>query len=1079
MRQLNFHARGRYTMSLLLIVVSVFIICMLCAPKTAHASETPDWENPRIFGVNKERPGCTRMPFSSAMEALTHTREESPFRMGLNGDWKFHWSPAPEARSLDFHLPDFDDGDWPTIPVPSNWELHGYGIPIYLNVDYPFPPDPPHIPHDNNPVGSYRTWFTLPETWAESHVFIQFGGVYSAFYLWINGQQVGYSQESKTPAEFDITSHVKQGENLLAVEVYRWCDGSYLEDQDMWRLSGIFREVFLYRTAPVHVRDFSFAADMDESYENVFLTASVAVRNLGKKSGPHQALISINIPQEAGEYKENLLTLDVMSLTSGSEITVSGTCLIKNPLKWTAETPHLYVLTLELTTMEGKTVEAYAVRYGFRKVEVKNKQLQINGIPIRIKGVNRHEHSPDRGRALTLEEMEQDVILMKQLNINTVRTSHYPNQPAWYDLCDRHGLYVIDEANIESHGMGYSPDRTLGNNPEWEEAHKDRIRRMIERDKNHPSVILWSMGNEAGSGCNFVACAALIRELDSTRPIHYERSNDLADIHSEMYWKVSQLLEYAASNPDMPLMLCEYAHAMGNSLGNFQEYWDAIEANPILVGGCIWDFVNQALRKRFDDPRGPRVHPAPHYSHNWFWAYGGDYGEAQHDDIFCCDGIFQADRSPNPSVHEVKKVYQYIRFEPLDLRHGKVCIHNKHYFVNADFMEIHWEIMSDGVILEKGVLPPLSIPPGKSKKTAIPYTPLKAHPGTEYFLTLRALLRNDCSWASSGFEIAWQQFKLPVEMSASRPILVESLSSLQIVESTSRIFIEGKFFQIILDKEKNKFLEWMVDGQRMFLTPPRPNFWRAPTDNDRGNTMPIRLSVWRHAFADRRQSPLKIVRRLPAKIEIITESLLPANDAACIVTYTIYGNGDIIVDLSLRIREGAPEFPKVGMTMALPDQYHRMSWLGRGPHENYSDRKTSARIGLYKGEVEDFIHGYARPQENGNRTDVRWVALTNPAGEGLLAVGMPRLNISAWPYTMEDLETFRHDCELPRRDFITLNLDYKQMGVGGDDSWGALPLNKYRLTEHAYAYRFRLTPLHGQDKDCITLSKRTYSNRRS
>ncbi len=1056
-----------------LIVVALVFPLLLCRARDARAADAPDWEDPRVLGRNKEQPGCTRMPFPDAAAARRLERARSPYGMSLNGAWKFCWAPNPDARPRGFQEIGFDDSRWDTIPVPSNWEMQGYDIPIYLNVNYPFPADPPRIPHDNNSVGAYRTRFVVPNDWAGREVFIQFGGVYSAFYLWVNGREVGYSQESKTPATFNISTHLQPGENLLAVEVYRWCDGSYLEDQDMWRLSGIFRDVLLYSVTPMHIRDYGLSSDLDAAYLDATLTVHATVRNLGAEPSAPAHIAAVLYDPE-GTPVETELTVEVPEIAAGAEATVSGVISVPNPLKWTAETPNCYTVTLVLKDATGMVLEAHAARHGFRKIEIRDKRFLINGVPFHIKGVNRHEHSPDRGRAVTREEMEQDVLLMKRHNINTVRTSHYPNQPTWYDLCDQYGLYVIDEANIESHGMGYDWDKTLGNHPDWEAAHVDRVRRMVERDKNHPSIIMWSMGNEAGPGCNFDACAALIRELDASRPIHYERYNEVADVHSEMYQSMQQLLAYAASDSEKPYMLCEYAHAMGNSVGNLQEYWDVFEAHPIFMGGCIWDFVDQALRKSFDDPRGDRKSPAPHYNRDWFWAYGGDYGEKCHDDIFCCDGLFQADRRPNPSAAEVKKVYQYIKFLPEDLRAGDVCIQNKHAFLDTGHVEIHWKTIGDGEPFEQGVLPIMAIPPGTSRNVNIPFTPPIARPGAEYFIILSARLAANQQWAPAGFEVAWDQYELPVTTLPPVVTQPEALPEIAVAEQEQGVRVSGDGFAVTVDSATGVMTSWRVNDTEMLVAPLEPNFWRAPTDNDRGNNMPVRLACWRDAAAGARITEMLTTRPKRGMARIAVQRALPDGLGLMLTTYTVYGNGDIVVTLSLQRDEKAPELPRFGMRMALPGCFNQAIWYGRGPHENYWDRKTGAAIGVYQSAVEELIHPYVRPQENGNRCDVRWLTLTDKQGKGLFVSGMPTFDAGAWPYSQEDVEAADHDCLLSRRDSVTLHLDYRQMGVGGNDSWGALPLDAYRLTYATFAHRFRMGPLSMGTEDVSTWHNRTY-----
>jgi len=672
---------------------------VMLLPRCAAAADAPDWENPAVNAKNREPIGCTRMPFPDAEAARTQPRESSPWFQSLDGNWNFHWVPKPADKPTGFQDPAFDISSWKEIPVPSCWELEGYGIPIYTNVKYPFPADPPHLPKDDNPVGSYRRTFTVPEAWAGRQVFLHFGGVYSAYYVWVNGQEVGYSEDSKLPSEYNITKHLKPGENTLAVEVYRWCDGSYLEDQDYWRYSGIFRPVCIYSTAPVQIRDFWAQSDLDAAYKDATLKVSATVRNLGAAAAAGCS-VEATLYDAAGKTVGQTLKMPVGATVPGAETVVTASAPVTNPLKWTAETPNLYRLVVVLKDAKGKVIEADACNHGFRKIEIKDGVFMINGAAVRVKGVNRHEHDMYHGRTISVEGMIQDIKLMKQYNMNIVRTCHYPNREEWYDLCDQYGLYIMDEANVESHGMGYEMDKSLGNNPDWKTAHLERTIRMVQRDKNHPCVTFWSLGNEAGPGCNFEATAAAIREVDRSRPIHYERYNQVADIHSEMYYRIPDMRKYAQSGEKKPFFLCEYSHSMGNSTGNFQDYWDLIESNPIFMGGCIWDWVDQGLVKKFSDPRGPKiaptaaderlghglpVKPAASYKEDWFMAYGGDYGDRPTDWNFCCNGLMRADRTPSPATVEVKKVYQYVKVKPVNLNDGTVSILNKYDFVSTAF----------------------------------------------------------------------------------------------------------------------------------------------------------------------------------------------------------------------------------------------------------------------------------------------------------------------------------------------------------------------------------------------------------
>ncbi|MFC2168628.1 glycoside hydrolase family 2 TIM barrel-domain containing protein [Acidobacteriota bacterium] len=1022
----------------------------VCLFPFLQAQEIPDWENPKIFDINKELAHNTLVVYPDIQSAMKNSRTGSPFFQSLNGSWKFHWVKTPAERPQEFFKPEFNVDHWKTIPVPSNWQMEGYGIPIYLNHPYPFKKNPPYIQHDYNPVGSYRTEFEIPETWDNRQVFLNFDGVESAFYLWINGNKVGYSQGSRTPAEFNVTQYLKPGKNILAAEVYRWSDGSYLECQDFWRLSGIFRDVYLYSAPLVHIRDFEVITDLDENYTHSNLKVITKITNYSPSPQNVQIEFSIRDNKGLPIGRDPFIkdSIDNFLAGEGKKITVETN--VQNPAKWSAESPSLYTLLLVLKDKDGDILEVESCRFGFREIEMKNGQLLVNGKPVLLKGVNRHEHDPITGHYVSKESMVKDIKLMKQFNLNAVRTSHYPDTPLWYDLCDEYGIYLIDEANIESHGMGYRPDTTLGNNPEWEEAHLDRIIRMVERDKNHPSVIIWSMGNEAGDGVNFEACSAWIHERDSQRPVHYERAGRKAhvDIVSPMYMRIEGLVKYAGQTQDRPLILCEYAHAMGNSVGNFQDYWDVIEREPQLQGGFIWDWVDQALAKTTSDGRP-------------FFAYGGDFGDNFNDGNFLCNGLVQPDRTPNPHYYEVKKVYSYVSVEPVDLSPGVVNIRNKYDFISLDFLDISWEMTEDGKVIQEEALPKVNLPAKQSQEIRIPFKEPKLKPGSEYLLKVMFKLAEKTLWAEKGHLLAWDQFNLPVKTPPAPKQDVKNMPGLTVEESAGDYKVSGDSFQITIDKDSGSIASFSFLGKELISRPLVPNFWRAPTDNDNGNRMPERQSVWRTAGSGRVVNKVAVQQPNSNEVQIKVDFLLPAGKSELSVLYTIYGSGDIEVVSSFKPGMELPNLPRFGMQMGLPGEFSTITWYGRGPHESYWDRKTGAAVGLYSGSVEEQIHPYIRPQEVGNKTDVRWVKLTNEEGEGLRVSGLPLLSISAWPFSLSDLERAEHTFELRNRNLVTLNIDFKQMGVGGDNSWGARPHPEYTLPAKPYQYSFRITPLSG------------------
>jgi beta-galactosidase len=1036
----------------------VFLFALLIpVALPAEMAGSRDWENPEVIGRNKMPPHAFFHAHSSEKEALTGAAPA--FVQSLNGSWRFHWAKRPADRPMTFHELNYDDSDWTEIPVPSNWQLHGYGIPIYTNVQYPFGrPDPPRIPHDINSVGSYRRTFSLPSSWRGRRVVLHFSGVESAFYLWINGTQVGYSQGSRTPAEFEVTPHLVEGENLIAVEVYRWSDGSYIEDQDFWRLSGIFRDVFLYSTAPVYLWDYWVRTDLDERYRDAELILDMQVSNDSPE--PVRGALDISLLDNNGRPVFRKASVDY-SVPARDQATVEFSRMIRNPDKWSAESPDLYTLLLTLKGSGGEILEVVSQRVGFREVEIGGGQLLVNGVPLLLKGVNRHEHDPDTGHTVSVESMMRDIRLMKQHNINAVRTSHYPSVPLWYDLCDQFGLYLVDEANIESHGIGYEPEDTLANKPEWKKAHLDRTIRLVERDKNHPSVIIWSLGNEAGDGVIFEATSDWIHQRDSTRPVQYEQASTRphTDIVAPMYARIDQIVHYAETHDDRPLILCEYAHAMGNSVGNLQEYWDVIREYPQLQGGFIWDWVDQGLRHRTEDGRE-------------FLAYGGDFGppEVPSDGNFCMNGLVSADRVPHPSLHEVKKVYQFVDIEADDLPRGRIRVSNQYAFLDLSVLKATWELREDDRKLQSGTLPQLKLAPGESRVVTIPLREHESEPGAEYWLVVSLQLREEAPWAKAGHEVAWEQFKLP---SAPAPVVAGGRESppLEMTDSGYVLTLTGEDFLLELNKKKGTIESFRYRGTELIRTGPRPSFWRAPIDNDRGNDMPARLGVWRDA--GREWNVSTSVKRLSAgEVRVNVDGYLPRVRSRYRVEYRVRGDGEVGTRVSFTPGDtDLPDIPRFGMQMTLPVEFQNLEWYGRGPHETYQDRKSGARIGVYGGTVDEQFVEYSRPQENGNKTDVRWALLTNQDGVGLLAIGHPVLEMSAWNYLLGDLEGVRHHHMIERRPFVTLNLDLKQMGVGGDNSWGSRPHWKYRLPAKEYSYSFSLVPYAKERGDAMMVAR--------
>ncbi len=902
------------------------------------------------------------------------------------------------------------------------------------------------------------------------------------FYLWINGEKVGMGKGSRTPVEFDITERLKPGDNLVAVENFRWCDGSYLEDQDFWRMSGIFRDVYLWSPPDLHMRDVEVKTPLDASYHDGKLNVAVAIENASSK--PAKVSVEAQLFDPAGT---------TVATTTGStnvdpketDTYVHLSKPIANPLKWSAEAPHLYELLLTLKDETGATLEVVPLRVGFRSVEIKSGNLLVNGQRILFKGVDRHETDPDRGQAITINSMLKDLREMKRHNINAVRTSHYPNQPAWYDLCDRFGMYLVDEANIESHGMGYGED-TLAKKPEWRDAHLNRTMRMVERDKNHPAIIIWSLGNEAGNGPNFEATYDWIKQRDASRPVQYERAgfDRNTDIYCPMYPKPSLLGEYAdgekvtegsgasftlgpESARTRPLILCEYAHAMGNSSGDMWSYWDQFYTKPYLQGGFIWDWVDQALREDVNQ-KPPRVARPLKPGANTFWAFGGDYGppDTPSDGNFLCNGLVTPDREPHPGLLQVQHIYQYVHCKPVDLKTRTVEVKNWFDFTNLkDVADVQWSLSGDGRQLQSGTLPALDLAPHATTQVAIPVESFQPEPGVEYFLNLSFQLSHDEPWAERGYELAWDQFKLP-DAAPAKAEDANALPQLDVEKSKSGVTISGKDFVAVFDKKVGALTSWKVNGVELIESPLRPDFWRAPTDNDRGRHMSQTQGVWQTAHAEATVKKFNVDSSDSHRAVVTVNLTLPKVDASWTTRYVVYGDGEVDVEANFEPHNtDLAKLPRLGMQMVMPAGFEQMSWLGPGPQETYIDRKD-ARVGVYSGSVrEQFYEDYVMPGESGNKVDVRWVALTSKDGVGLLAISDPAslLSVNAMHHTVEDLEAALHPFELPHRDSVVLNLDWKQQGLGGDTSWGRWPHDEYLIPCAPQKYRYRLRPIRTGD----------------
>ena len=1034
---------------------TILLLVLFIVGTSVPAQSGDEWNgNPEIFQVNREPAHATFIPFPDIESALTFDPSESSCYQSLNGAWKFNWVEKPSDRPLDFYKEDFDVSAWPDIHVPGNWQLQGYDYPIYTNATYPWVGygwvEPPAAPTIYNPVGSYRREFSIPESWENRPVFVSFQGVESAFYLWVNGEFVGYSEDSYTPAEFDLTRFIRKGRNQMAVQVFRWSDGSWLEDQDFIRLSGIFRDVYLVSPPQVHIQDFRVVTDLDAQFRDADLKVEGWLQQSG--SANRQLQIDIILYNKKEKVLSAPLTL-VQGVDTEKRIDFSGSANVKNPLKWSAEHPNLYTLLLVLKDEAGSILETTGCRVGFREFEIAQGQMKLNGQPILFKGVNRHETDPDFGRSVPYDRMIEDILIMKRHNINAVRTSHYPNQTVWYDLCDKYGVYVLDEANLESHGVR---NRLPASDPRWTGACLDRMKSLVIRDKNYPCVLIWSVGNEAGHGSNFKVMADWARDYDPTRPIHSEQYNRIADMTSHMYASVESIEKYGRSGNQKPYILCEYAHAMGNSVGNLYQYWEAIDKYPNLQGGFIWDFVDQALRGE----KG--------------FLYGGDWGDNPNDENFCANGIISADRTLQPEMAEVKHQYQNIKLKPVNILNGQVEIINYYLFTNVNRFLCTWQLRADGEKIQNGNLSAddLNIPPQSSRTVQIPFKKPKLQPGTEYWLSIHFQLAEDTLWANRGHEIAFEQFQVPFKTPSGPAVETDDFPPLTVVENEDDILIHNEDLMLEFDKEAGCIELFAYKETPLIVNGPVPNFWRAPNDNDKGNGMPKRCGTWREAGKNRQLTECSVRKISDNQVQISSRFMIPtSNSSEVAVLYQIWGSGDILVSMDFTPGSGLPEIPEIGMIMEVPPALKEITWYGRGPEENYWDRHTGSPVGVYRNTVDEFFISYIEPQETGNRTGVRWVSLTDDKGIGLLAVGMPEMEFNALRYTPWELDSKAHPFELIQSENINLRLNYHQMGLGGDNSWGARPHPEFTIMpDQAYHHAFRLSP--------ITVAKAIKSSKR-
>jgi beta-galactosidase len=1057
---------------------------------------TNDWEDSELFQKNREAPHCTLIPFPDIDTALKPVEYgeftasyPTPYYHSLNGNWAFNWVNDVDKRPIDFYKSEYDCSSWNKIPVPSCWQMHGYGIPIYTNSPYPFKTDPPKMPgnpwikeNGPRPVGSYRREFLIPKDWDENRqIFIHFDGVKSAFYIWINGKQVGYSQGSMTPAEWNITKYLHEDrskKNFIAIEVYRWSDGSYLEDQDMFRFSGIYREVYLYSTPNVHIRDYFATNSFNADYNNAVFNLDVDIQNFLSKSIENKSIKMI-LFDESG--KKKIATIEKpIQIGPNSGQNVSFSKEIVNPNKWSDEIPYLYHLIICLIDKETDSMlEVVHCHYGFRQVVIdksgKFPVYLLNGKPVKMKGVNRHEHDPDYGRSVPVSKMIQDLKLMKQYNINAIRTSHYPNHPIFMTLCDIYGLLVMDEANVESHGLcGKLPT----NKSEWKEACVDRMVRMVHRDKNHPCVVIWSLGNEAGLGKkrnnNFGHMADAARKIDPTRPLHYNFDHDVwfVDIIGAGYTTPPEAEEWVKSgimkNNNVknnvkkgPLVLTEYYHSMGNSGGGFQMLWDTINAYDNFLGGYIWDWIDQGLRKK--DAKG-----------NEFWAYGGDYGDKPNDRNFCCNGLVDPERVPHPNLMEVKKGHSNIIITPKDLTSAKIGIKNDFRFLSLKGFKLEWELSENGIIYENGIIETLDLQPGEETDLTIPYKKPIQQKNSEFHVLIEIKTKESSLWAEKDHCIAWQQFQLPIkeiklEDNKNSNSLIINLKN---TPDLDKIIVSSEIFSAEINKSTGFLESYKYNEQELLSGPLIPNLWRALTDNDRlGNPRyDLNMAMFSPDFIEDEGKLLEVRSELTEDKKVIISSkfLLPNGEdgkgdedfdfSEFLYRLTFLSDGNIVVDCEFENKKLMPRF---GLQLQMPLEFGKnLKYFGLGPHENYCDRKESAIVGQYSGSVEDFIVEYVYPQENGYRMEVRWLTLLNNKDVGFIIKGLPQFGFNAWPYSQEKLDAATHINELLKEPKITVNIDGMQMGVGGYDTWSerSHPLPEHSIQPGIHTFQFQIRP---------------------
>ena len=1031
-------------------ILSFFFFSVIGLPVFSQTFK--EWRDANVNEVNRLPMHTHYFAYESVDAAQKGDESSSSNYLTLNGIWKFNWVKDADMRPTDFYKTNFNDKGWAQMPVPGIWELHGFGDPIYVNAGYPwrnqYKNNPPYVPIENNHVGSYRRYINIPSGWNGKEIIAHFGSVTSNMYLWVNDKFVGYSEDSKLETEFNLTSYLKPGKNLIAFQAFRWCDGSYIEDQDFWRLSGVARDCYLYtRNKSVKLADIRVTPDLDKTYKNGSLVVELDMKGKGG--------VDLQLLDKNGKQVGNT---EVKSFSGKKLVTMN----VNNPLKWTAETPNLYSL-LAIVKSGNKTVEAIPVNVGFRKIEIKDSQVLVNGQPVLFKGADRHEMDPDGGYVISRERMIQDIQIMKKYNINAVRTCHYPDNNLWYDLCDKYGIYLVAEANLESHGMGYG-EKTLAKNPLYAKAHLERNERNVQRGFNHPSIIFWSLGNEAGFGPNFEACYKWIKNEDKSRPVQYERAEkeSSTDIYCPMYLNYEGCKKYCLSDDpkdQKPLIQCEYAHAMGNSEGGFKEYWDLIRKYPKYQGGFIWDFVDQALHGT--GKNGVMI-----------YKYGGDYNDYDaSDNNFNDNGLIGPDRVPNPHMDEVGYYYQNIWATPVDLSKGVIAVYNENFFRDLSDYTMEWTLMADGEAIQYGVVDKLDVPAQTTVQFTLPYDLKNIPIDKEILLNIKFKQKNNEMLIAAGQVVARAQLPIIQAKFASLVFPNKIVKNQEVVAPTvdendfNRLIVTGSDFRIEFNRGNGYLCLYKVNGLSMLKKDGEliPNFWRAGTDNDYGADLQIKYKVWKNPAINLKSLKATVENK---QVVVRAEYDMPDVTAKLSLTYIINNEGAIKVTQQMKATEGAKvsDMFRFGMQMQMPKDMDYSTYYGRGPIENYADRNHSTFIGLYQQTAAEQAYSYIRPQETGTKSDIRWWKQTTCGGSGLDFASDGPFYASALHYSIESLDngdqkSQMHTPEVPLVDYTNVCIDKVQMGLGCITSWGTLPLEQYRLHYGDYEFSFIMNPV--------------------